>query len=82
MSKLNGKAIEPLIFKVNTADGDGVTTDFNLTGTPVATANLFVFIDGIKRTVIKDYTLSGSVVSFLSAPEVGQEIEFNYINKD
>lgn len=82
MSKVNGKNIDPIIFKVNLAVGDGSTTNFTLTNTPVASANLFVFVDGIKRTVTVNYTLTDKIVSFVDAPSIGQSIEFNYVKKD
>jgi len=80
--KLNGLFIDPDIFKINTADGDGVTVIYTLTNTPIGVGALWVYVDGIKRTWTQDYTISGKDVTFVTAPALGQKIEFNYIKKD
>lgn len=55
-------------------DGDGVTTQFNLTANPGALNNLDVSIGGVTQTPGLDYTwTSGTVITFTSAPPVGTD---------
>lgn len=81
MSLLTGINIDPAIFKVNTANGDGSTTAFNLSHTPVSQNALYVYLNGLKQIVTIDFTLSGLQVTFTVAPATGQKIEFNYIKR-
>lgn len=79
---LSGNWINPTDFKVNTGSGDGSTTIFALSHTPIADSVLYVYVDGIKRVLTVDFSLSGKNVTFVTAPANGQTIEFNYIKKD
>ena len=79
--RIAGNFLDPDFFKVNTSDGDGSTTIFNLSHTPISSSALFVFINGLRREVTVDWSLSGLQVTFVTAPALGQEIEFNYIRK-
>lgn len=55
-------------------DGDGVTTQFNLTANPGALNNLDVSIGGVTQTPGIDYTwTSGTVITFTSAPPAGTD---------
>lgn len=55
-------------------DGDGVTTQFNLSANPAALNNLDVSIGGVTQTPGVDYTwTSGTVITFTSAPPVGTD---------
>jgi len=81
MALLNGKNIDPAIFKINTASGNGSTTVFNLTDTPVTLACLTVFVDGLAQVPTTDYSLAGLAVTFVAAPANGQSIMFQYIKR-
>lgn len=48
--------------------GDGSETVFNLAYTPVSAAKVYIYVDGVKQVLTTDYTISGKVVTFLSAP--------------
>ena len=62
--------------------GDGSTVNFPLAGDPGLTANLEVFLDGVKVTPILDYVLGGSPgsrqIEFVSAPLAVTEILAQY----
>ena len=63
--------------QTGTFSGDGVTTSFNLTSTP---GNyLAVYLGGLRQTETDDYTVSGTQITFLSAPKSGQKIVVDYI---
>lgn len=82
MAKLTGANISEGNFKINEAIGDGVTTVFILTHTPLSSLQMSVLINGLSRFPTKDYNLNGKQITFVVAPELGQEIEFQYIHKD
>ncbi|MDP8240020.1 MAG: head fiber protein [Candidatus Hatepunaea meridiana] len=63
--------------QTETFSGDGATTDFTVTYTP---GNyLAVYLGGLRQTETDDYTVTGSQISFLSAPLSGQKIVVDYI---
>ena len=62
--------------KTNT--GDGSTTTFTvLAGTTVD--NILVFVNGICLTPTDDYTISGTVLTFVAAPAASAEIVIRYL---
>ena len=65
------------------ANCNGVTTDFTLDNTPVANS-VQVFLNGLlqEEGSGKDYTLSGTTVSFATAPETGDILIIHYIISD
>ena len=56
---------------VSTMTGDGSDTTLTLSDTPGSVNNVLVFFDGIRQQPITDYTLSGTTVTFTTAPEAG-----------
>ena len=57
--------------------GDGETVAFTLAETP-KTDSLAIYVDGALQTVTTHYTLSGAIVTFVSAPSDGAHIVFRY----
>ena len=57
-----------------TYTGDGSTTDFTTTATFHGQNDLLVFVDGVIQYPGADFTLSGTTLTFLSAPTNGAEI--------
>lgn len=82
MSKTLGEFLAD-VYESDTANGDGSTTLFNLSGKLHSTDSLSVFIDGLKRRLTTDYTvnLGTSQVTFVTAPALAQNIVFNYTKK-
>jgi hypothetical protein len=78
---IEGRFLNTNDFKVNTASGNGATTVFALTHTPISSLQLQVFIDGLCQDLTDDYSLSGTNITFVSAPALGQKIKFTYIKK-
>ena len=56
---------------VSTLTGNGSTTTLTLSDTPGSVNNVLVFFDGIRQQPITDYTLSGTTLTFIAAPEAG-----------
>ncbi len=63
------------VVEQNAFTGDGSTVAFTLTSPPYSSANLLVLADGISQKLTTNYTLSGSTLTFTSAPDTGAEIE-------
>jgi len=56
--------------------GDGSTTAFTLTADPDVEGNTMVFVDGVYQEKAT-YSISGTTLTFSSAPASGQSIEVN-----
>ena len=76
-----GKWIWPADFKVNTASGDGSTTVFALTHTPIAENQMQVEVNGLIAHP-DDFSLSGKNVTFTAAPETDSKVVFRYIKEE
>lgn len=81
MSKLDGRFIDPAIFRKNSASGDGSTTAFVLADTPIGSGALWVTVNGLEQELTTDYSLSGNTVTFVNAPALAQSINFFYVRK-
>jgi len=59
---------------------NGATTAFTLANTPASTNSVLIILDGQIQRQTTDYTLSGSTVTFVTAPSTGQSIyaQYNY----
>lgn len=62
-------------FSTDVFIGDASTSAFTLSETPTATNSVMVFVDGILQKAITNYTISGNVLTFTSAPSVDAEVE-------
>lgn len=60
-----------------TSTGDGSTTAFDLGKTPKS-GSLSVYVDGTLQTETTDYTLSGDIVTFTSAPADDTHLTFKF----
>ena len=61
-----------------TATGDGSTTAFTI-NSGRAVADVLVHVNGILMTPTADYTISGTTLTFATAPANGAEIVFRYL---
>ena len=57
---------------------NGSNASFTLAFTPVTTASLQLYLDGVLLLQTTDYTLSGATITFASAPATGQSIRAIY----
>lgn len=69
---------------VDTFTGNGVITDFTLSKIPPNNQNVLVTLDGVVQypsegSTIRAYTVQGNVLSFVSAPGSGVEIQARHI---
>lgn len=56
---------------------DGNNTVFTISNTPISeTQNLY--LNGIFQTEVRDYTLSGVTITFVTAPQTGDELTITY----
>ena len=63
--------------RIMRSTGDGETVAFSLGYTPKS-GSLTVYVDNVLQVADTDYTLSGQVVTFASAPTDGAEIIFRF----
>ena len=59
--------------------GNGSTTAFTLTETPPNANSVLVFVDGILQKSSTNYSISGTTLTFTSAPDNGAEIEAKHL---
>ena len=59
------------------SDGDGSTTDWTLAET-VTSGSAKVYVDAVLQTIADDYTISGSTLTFVSAPASDEKITITY----
>ena len=57
---------------------NGVNTDFELANTPIPTTSLKVYVNGSRMRITEDYTLSGTTITFITAPPTGSIILTDY----
>jgi len=57
--------------------GTGSQTAFTLSSTPGSF--VAVYLGGLRQTLTDDYTLAGSIITFLSAPNLNQKIVVDFI---
>lgn len=60
--------------------GDGATVNFTLAYAPADQNQASVFVNGVLQTVVTDYTISGTTLTFVSAPADGAAIVVSYSN--
>jgi len=63
----------------DTCTGDGSATGFTLTETPPNVNTLLVIVDGIVQKATTNYSLSGTTLTFTSAPDSAAEIEVKHL---
>ena len=61
-----------------TINGSNVT--FTLANTPYA-GSVSVYLDGLIQRITTDYTISGSTITFVTAPGTGQDVYCTYMGK-
>jgi len=58
-------------WQVITFNGTGSQTAFTLPSSPTSLGNIDVTVDGITLTAVEEFTLSGTTLTFVSAPPAG-----------
>ena len=69
-----------LSYSSGVATGDGSTTAFTINANR-AVADVLVHVNGILMTPTADYTISGTTLTFQTAPASSAEIDFRYLPK-
>jgi hypothetical protein len=66
-------------FTTDIHTGDGSTTAFTLSETPANASSIMVFVDGILQKATTNYSLSGTTLTFTTAPDASAEIETKHL---
>lgn len=61
----------PASFTSNLFNGTGAQTAFTLSTSPATAASIFVFISGVAQRPTTDYSVSGTTLTFVTAPPAG-----------
>lgn len=66
-------------FTTDVFTGDNSTTAFTLSETPANASGVMVFVDGLLQKASTNYSLSGSTITFTTAPDTDAEIEVKHL---
>lgn len=69
------------LINVQTFTGDGSTLAFSLSTSGLLIDRIAVFVDGVRKDAFTDYTLSGTTLTFVIAPQNAKTINVGQINK-
>ena len=78
MTKANFAPAVTLSYSSGTATGDGSTTGFTI-NSGRAVADVLVMVNGVTLVPTTDYTISGTTLTFATAPAASAEIVFRYL---
>ena len=79
LKKIQASNVAPNLTHVSrTGTGDGSTTTFTVTS-GTAVANVLVFVNGVVQRPTTDYTISGTNLTFATAPASDAEIQIRYL---
>lgn len=81
MSRISGENImKAWVDETPSGTVDGSNVTFTLSQTPFDPNDATkVFVDGIKRDRVTDWTISGTTITFTSAPSLGMSVRVEYI---
>lgn len=68
-------------YKHASAVGDGSTTAFVLSTAPMSAVQMRVCLNGIVQRPVTDFTLSGTTLTFVTAPALAQDIDIFYLTR-
>jgi roadblock/LC7 domain-containing protein len=78
ITKANFSPAISLTYTAGTATGDGSTTVFTI-NSGRAVADVLVIVNGVVLVPTTDYTISGTNLTFATAPGASAEIQFRYL---
>jgi len=78
MTKANFAPSVTLTYTAGAATGDGSTVAFTI-NSGRAVANVLAIVNGVVLVPTTDYTISGTTLTFATAPTAGAEIQFRYL---
>ena len=78
ITKANFSPAISLTYTAGSATGDGSTTVFTI-NSGRAVADVLVIVNGVVLVPTTDYTISGTNLTFATAPGASAEIQFRYL---
>ena len=78
ITKANFSPAISLTYTAGTGTGDGSTTAFTI-NSGRAVADILVIVNGVVLVPTTDYTISGTNLTFATAPAASAEIQFRYL---
>lgn len=82
MSRIDAQSLKKFWTK-ETPSGtiNGSNTAFTLAQTPLENEAVELYLNGLRLTEGVDYTLSGTAITMIPAPALGQDLRAGYIRK-
>lgn len=80
LPSVTGQLVGGHVVATPTGSVDGVNVTFTIPSTPVATAAVLLYLDGIllEQGGGEDYTISGTTITMNTAPALGQSLKAVY----
>lgn len=80
MSRIDAEFLKKFIVdEAPSGTVNGSNTAFVLSQTPFdLNDSVQVFLDGLKQNRVTDWTISGTTITFVAAPVLGQSVRVNY----
>ena len=83
MSRLSARFLKKFwVDETPSGTVNGSNTSFSLAQLPLENDSVELYQDGLKLTYTTDYTISGTTITMVTAPVVGQTLRANYIRND
>lgn len=82
MSQIDGRFLKDFWeMEVPSGTINGSNTAFSLSQAPMEARAVAVLIDGLFQTYTTDYSVSGTTITMVTAPALGQSIQAWYIRE-
>lgn len=82
MARLDAEFLKKF-FTIETPTGavNGTNAVFTVSFTPLENDAVMIFVNGLFQKPTTHYSISGSTITFVTAPAVGQDVVVYYIRK-
>ena len=80
--RLKGKNLAAIFDQGALGIGDGATTDFSLPSAPHSSAAVIILLNGIPQVQGTEVSVSGTTVTFTTAPAIAQQVFAWYVKKN
>ena len=83
MTRVGGKFLEAdFVQEVPSGTVNGSNVNFTLSSAPADPTRVMVWLNGIKQIYTTDYSVSGTTVTFVTAPADGQSVDVAFLREN
>lgn len=78
MRLTNRYIVEGATQEIPSGSINGSNKVFTVANTPDDSANVIVYLNGVVQRITTDYSISGTTITFVTAPALGQDLSVIY----